>query len=69
MRKLDRREEVIRLKYLEISATNAGILPEEHHDFMLEEMKIANERASAYQIAYEEEKYLRETVEERTLRE
>jgi hypothetical protein len=51
LRKFDRREE-IRLKYVEMSTSNVGIIPEEHHDFMFEVMKIANERANAYQVAY-----------------
>ena len=44
----------------------AGIGVEDHHDFMLELWKIANERAEAYEIAYAEEKSMRESVEERT---
>ena len=66
LRKLSRREEELRRLYLDMSTTNVGVLPEDHHDFMFEVMKVANERANAYQMAYEEERSLREAVEERT---
>ena len=48
-------------RYGELST---GIRVEDHHDFMFE-LKIANERSEAYEIAYAEEKSTRESVEER----
>ena len=63
--KLNTRETAVKQRYEELSA-KTGVRVEDHHDFMFELWKIANERAEAYEIAYAEEKSMRESVEERT---
>jgi hypothetical protein len=45
-----------------------GIGVKDHHEFMFELWNIANERADAFEIAYAEERSLRETVEDRVER-
>ena len=73
--KLDSREQAVREEYeafarerLAAGEENRGVGVEDHHNFMFELLTIAKERADAFEIAYTEEKSLRETVEERVER-
>ena len=73
--KLNSREQAVREEYDEFARgryaageENRGIGVEDHHNFMFELWKIANERADAFEMAYAEERSLRETVEERAER-
>jgi hypothetical protein len=73
--KLSSREQAVRERYEGLvrerfgdGEESRGIGVVDHHEFMFELWKIANEKADAYEIAYAEERSLRETVEERVER-
>ena len=73
--KLNSREQAVREELDELTKgrhaageENRGIRVEDLHKFMYELSKIANERADAFEMAYTEERSLRETVEQRAER-
>ena len=64
--KLQQREEEVQREYIQKTATNEVLLPGDQDNYMFETITPLQEKAEAYQTAYEEEQRQRRCADETT---